>query len=1128
MINPERKKEITHDVINTFINGTDGEERIVNLEYQSRSDKITIYYRDENDIKRTRQENFYPFVWATRQACERLCNGDREEVKRLMRKYGISIKVLDTKDQEGKVNEIIAQNGYIFMLISKMPMSYQKFLAFFKECGNPIYSNDEDEDSILTEGNKNQYLCVTPQEMFLISTGKRFFKGYSDYDELLRLIIDLETSGLDPKTESIEQIGVRFNRPVLYKGEKKPYEKIISIVGDTEEEKNRNELESIKYLLSIISYFNPDIVTAHNGENFDWNFIITRCEMLGTSIDKICKENNFFDGRSIYKSPKATSLKLGGEVETFNQTVIPGKIVTDSLHAVRRAQALDSNMLKANLKYVTKYSKMQKVNRVYVPGEQISQIWNDNTFSYAFNDENGDWYHIEDNKPIKENYVLQTGKYIVERYLLDDLWECDKVEHRYNTPNFMVCKMLPVPYQKCCTMGTAGQWKMLMLAWSFENGLAIPPFGSKRKFTGGLSRLLCVGWIPKVAKFDYNSLYPSIDLTWKIQSPLDLSGVTLKLLEYVLTEREKYKGLKKAAAKEKERIKDICEKEGATNENMLALRKAEAEESANDKKQLPLKIFGNSFFGSFGAVDLFPWGDVDCAEQTTCTGRQSLRLMISWFSNLGYKPIVGDTDGFNFQLPDNQLFRYTEENPYIGKGLNREVKKDKVYTGFAADVAEFNDLFMRGKMGLGIDEVVESTINFSRKNYSDYFEDGTIKMVGNTIKSKKMPEYIAKFLSVGIRLLLEGKGQEFIEEYYSYIDKIYNYRIPLKDIASRGKVKKSLSDYIKDCNTFTSAGTFKSRQAWMELAIKANLDVKQGDTIYYINTGKSKSHADAKKVTRYIVKGDGMFSEEEKDITKEIEQAYKVWKKEEEAKRNKVAGVKESILSKTQWIIKYHPEVKIDTQIILNSVLVPQDVIESEADIFCKEGEEYNTAKYIDMFNKRITPLLVCFSKNIRERILVTSPSERQYFTDEETILNSGEPNKPSDQDTIEQLLTMEDKEIKFWSEHPELEIPFLKECNMDWETILSDYKQRLEKERMKGINVIREMFDHCMSQLTADEATDFLENGKIPNSMKNIADIDPITGNLVVKDYPDTILISLSEFIEELTNLQGDADDDN
>ena len=100
-----------------------------------------------------------------------------------------------------------------------------------------------------------------------------------------------------------------------------------------------------------------------------------------------------------------------------------------------------------------------------------------------------------------------------------------------------------------------------------------------------------------------------------------------------------------------DKLKDICEKEGTTNENMLALRKSEAEESANDKKQLPLKIFGNSFFGSFGAVDLFPWGDVDCAEQTTCTGRQSLRLMISWFSNLGYKPIVGDSF-----TPDTPLF----------------------------------------------------------------------------------------------------------------------------------------------------------------------------------------------------------------------------------------------------------------------------------------------------------------------------------------------------------------------------------------------------------------------------------------------------------------------------------------
>ena len=52
--------------------------------------------------------------------------------------------------------------------------------------------------------------------------------------------------------------------------------------------------------------------------------------------------------------------------------------------------------------------------------------------------------------------------------------------------------------------------------------------------------------------------------------------------------------------------------------------------------------------------------------------------------------VVSNTDGFNFQLPPEETFRYTKEHPYIGKGLNREVKEGAEYTGFAADVAEFN------------------------------------------------------------------------------------------------------------------------------------------------------------------------------------------------------------------------------------------------------------------------------------------------------------------------------------------------------------------------------------------------------------------------------------------------------
>ena len=92
-------------------------------------------------------------------------------------------------------------------------------------------------------------------------------------------------------------------------------------------------------------------------------------------------------------------------------------------------------------------------------------------------------------------------------------------------------------------------------------------------------------------------------------------------------------------------------------------------------------------------------------------------------------------------------------------------------------------------------------------------------------------------------------------------------------IASKGKVKKSVKEYIADCQTITKAGRPKSRQAWMELAIRENLNVNMGETIYYINTGKSKSHPDVKKVTHYYGV-DGLFNDK-KDFKVTLEKEYK-------------------------------------------------------------------------------------------------------------------------------------------------------------------------------------------------------------------------------------------------------------
>lgn len=1143
-------KKITQEEISNFMCGSDPQERIVNITYTYGKPYMNVFYRDKNDNKCVSKENYYPFLWATGRACAKLCEGNRTEIKKLLIKFNIGVKKLSNVNSNGEVVHEF-DSGYMFMFFALKPMSYSQFQQFFKSAGNPIYKtkNNNIKYSTFSDNENDEYLVVSPVEQFMIHTGKRFFKGYDDYDQVLRMIFDLETEGLNPQKDRLKLNGVRLNRPVVIHGrtygtKDESWSHIFQISGETEEEKDKSELDIIEKMVQLIYTFKPDVITAHNGENFDWNFLIVRAEKCGSSMEEISKK--YFKDDYIRKDDKESILKLGGEIEKFRRTLVPNTIVTDSLHAVRRAQAGNSNIKKADLKYITNFLGLNKKNRVYTPGREIDNILTDNVHKYAFNNENGDWYIYDESyfpqsenaefklgkvgdKPfvtytrnyLKSGYEIVSGEYIIKRYLMDDLWECDKVEYTLNVADFMLAKFLPVTFSKCTTMGTAGQWKSLMLAWSYEKNLAIPNIANEKLTVGGLSRLLSVGYVPNVIKLDFNSLYPSIILTWGLTTYKDLQNVMLAILEYVLTNREKYKKLKKIADKEVEYYEKKLENGELTAEEKEKYVEAKKIYKINDNLQSVVKRFGNSNFGAVSAAitSIFQWGDIKMGGQITCIGRQCLRLMISHFEKLGYKTIVGDTDGMNFQLPKESSFRYTSEHPYIGKGLNREVIEGKEYIGYEADVAEFNDLYMKdfkyapnavNKMGLGIDEIVSSTINFSRKNYADNFPSkpypDDVKLVGNSIKSKKIQTFVENFLNVGIRLLLNNRGKKFIDTYYEYIEKIYNYQIPLKDIASKGKIKKSLQEYLEDTKTLTKAGRPKSRQAWYELAIKENLRVDNGDTVYYINTGTSKLQSDVKKINHIFHYNE---NGEKTDITKTIESEYN------KLKRISKKEGKECI-EKNLWIEQNYPNSFTEDEIFLNCVVVPQDVIDCEFDIFsCDKGIEYNTPKYINIFNNKVKPLLVCFDSTIRDRILINKPDERQSFTEEECKLVSGQPNKSTDQDELNELLKFEDKELAFWTKYG-LTPPFIEECEQgSWEEIVQDYKERLKREKQLGIDKVRDEYDVVCSKLTVDELEDLIENGVLSKSLSKIVSIDPISGNFVSKKYPNITIGKLGDIVE-------------
>ena len=1060
----------SNEQIENFLQGSDPQKYIVAVESEYNKPEVTLVVNDPETGKRLEEHKYKPFLWFKEEVTTMLYEGKRMKIIEACDEFDVKITKLTTCNSEG-YSPARMENGYKFMATCKK--SYNDLINFFKKGGIDVFSKD----------NQKLFVMFSPTEQFLIQTGKRLFKGMDDYNDVHRLQFDLETEGLFASKNAIFQIGIKDNRGI---------EGVLETLGDTPYLKRQSERENIEKFFKIIDAIKPDIIAGYNSENFDWPFLFERAERLSIPITDLAITLN----RISKIKRKPSTLKLGGETESYNQTNMYGYNIIDISHAVRRAMAINSEIKGWGLKYITQYSGIAKPNRVYVPGDKINSTWRDTENEYAFNEENGDWYKITTKNKLKEGYKIKTGSYIVQRYLIDDLWETEQIDNLYNQASFLISKILPTNFMRSSTMGTAGQWKLIMAAWSYEHKLAIPETQQKKDFTGGLSRLLEVGYAKNVYKLDYAALYPKTQLTHDIFPLLDISGVMKGILTYVVDTRDKFKFLtgveKKKASKLQKKLD--AEKDSMTEEeiNKLKAEIAEHKRLSNlyDKKQLPLKILANSWFGSYGAPYIFNWGDTDSAEETTCRGRQYLRLMVRHFTEkYNFRALVGDTDGFNFAAPDN-----LNEIKYVAKGTHWKTTDDagKELIGIDAVLAEFNENYMEGRMGLDLDDVCNSTINFARKNYANDI-GGKIKLVGNSVKSKKMSVYIEEFLGKAIRMLLDGDGHSFINYYYEYVDKIYNYQIPLVKMASKAKVKTSIADYKKKATMKNKAGNPLPKQAHMELAIREGLDITLGDVIYYINTGTSKSTGDLKTIIKSKLK--------KKEMERYIAANGHEPKSEVSVQLN-CKLINPSIVERDFEAVK-------ELEMLKKAILVEDLDEESRKEFNDRIDEinqslftdEYNVARYLDAFNKKVKPLLVCFNPEIRNNILldivkiknketktVTEKlKDRVIFTKSECELVSGKPNKETDQDSYEDLMRMEDKEIKFWDRVNK--VPNNMEVE-EWERIRVDYHERMIRMKEEGILSEKETLDETFKKLEVSDYEKLLNEGILPVNVFVIVDV--------------------------------------
>ena len=905
------KEVISQEIIENFLNGWDDEKYIVGVEYDYPSNSIYKIIQDPEQGKIIKKDTFTPFLWVGDLTGYNFYSGSKAQQKKAMSTHGIIIEKLETHGNER------LENGLKYIV--KSIKSYTNLTSFFREGGIDPWN----------EKFRHLFQVLSPVEQYLIDKKKRLFKGIDDYGGVHRFVFDIETTGLEAENDKIILIGVKDNRGL---------QRTISAFGEDGEKK------CIEEFFKIIRDVKPTIIGGYNSAFFDWPFILKRAKILGVETQEL---TGIYTSKGI--TEKEGMLKLANEVEPYTQHIIWGFNIIDIAHAVRRAQAINSEIKSWGLKYITQYLEKEKQNRVYVDGAWISKIYLDNE-SYYVNPKTGKYKKIGEpgTEGLLEKYPgkfeIWPGRKIVEQYLDDDLTETMVVDDSFSQSTFLLSKLVPTTYERIATMGTATLWKIIMLAWSYENNLAIPAKDEKRAITGGLSRLLNVGYSKNIVKFDYASLYPSIQLVYDVFPECDVMGVQKSMLKYFRNIRIKYKRLAGELAK--------------TNP---------VEAEMYDRKQLPIKIFINAYFGSLSAPQVFPWGDMNMGETITCTGRQCLRMMIMFFMQKGYKPLVMDTDGVNFETPEG-----IENTKYIGKGLNELVEEGKEYTGIEADTAEFNDVFMRNEMGLDIDYTAPACINVSRKNYIiKLLKKGKekIKLTGNTIKSKKLQTYIVEFLDEGLKMLLNGDGVGFIELYYDYVSKIYNKEIPLSKIANKARVKQSVEDYKKHIKKVTKAGSLMSRQAHMELVMLNDYPAGLGETIYYVNNGVKKSSGDVQKIS-------------------------KPTKKQQE-----------------EFELKHGYPMPADF-IEINCYMIPEKEITDNPDL----TGDYNVARYLSNFNKRIEPLLCVFKPEIREDILIEDPNDRQFFTKLQCELVSGHPLKEDGQDKFDEVMTLSDSEVLFWN----------------------------------------------------------------------------------------------------------------
>jgi DNA polymerase, archaea type len=352
----------------------------------------------------------------------------------------------------------------------------------------------------LRELGSHTYLSLPPEEQYLVSTGRTYFRDLA-FDDLRRLQFDLETTGLDASRDRIFMIAVR---------DPSGANTILEAHGTDE----AAEADLLRRLVETITEHDPDVIENHNLHGFDLPFVAQRARKHGVPLPM-----GRLGALGLRERAAMRGTVQGGDTGRRVRFVAPGRELIDTLDATIRYDFSARELPGHGLKAVARHLGVAAPDREYVPGAQI--------------------YTVYRRDPER-----------IRRYAEDDVEEVAALARLLGGAAFALARMAPRRYERLADAGAAtGVIDPLLVRAYLRAGAALPAHqpGDGTPHSGAALHLFATGVAWRVVKADVASLYPSLMRAYRIGPARDHLGALVALVDRLVEQRLAAKARAKAA-----------------------------------------------------------------------------------------------------------------------------------------------------------------------------------------------------------------------------------------------------------------------------------------------------------------------------------------------------------------------------------------------------------------------------------------------------------------------------------------------------------------------------------------------------------------------------------------------------